>query len=200
MPSVLVSRPVTRRMAWTRAARWCGPARRTRVPSISNKTSARCSLVTRTFPVFPRVQSATRASCRILQYTKRRYNGLVKQSKFRVGLIQMACALDPNENLAKVEWRIREAAAKGAQIICVQELFRSRYFCQTEDLATFDLAETIPGPTTQSFSKLAAELEVVIVGSVFERSMAGVVTNTAWGLTAGGGQCLALRTDSTTPP
>ena len=122
-----------------------------------------------------------------LQYTKRRYNGLVKQSKFRVGLIQMACSLDPNENLAKVEWRIRDAAAKGAQIICVQELFRSRYFCQTEDLATFDLAETIPGPTMKSFLRLAAEnLNVVIVGSIFERRMAGVFHNTAVVIDAGG--------------
>src|SRR3954453_15654307 len=95
----------------------------------------------------------------------RRYNGLVKQSKFRVGLIQMACSLDPNENLAKAEWRIREAAGKGAQIICVQELYRSQYFCQTEDIATFDLAETIPGVTTQSFTNLARELDVAIVAS-----------------------------------
>ena len=118
--------------------------------------------------------------------TKRRYNGFVTQSKFRVGLIQMACSLDPNENLAKAEWRIREAAAKGAQIICVQELFRSQYFCQTEDLSRFDLAETIPGPTTESFAKLAAELNVVIVGSIFERRMAGVFHNTAVVIDAGG--------------
>src|ERR1035437_6362099 len=118
--------------------------------------------------------------------TKRRYNGLVKQAKFRVGLIQMACSLDPNENLAKAEWRIREAAAKDAQIICLQELFRSQYFCQTEDLATFDLAEPIPGPTTESFTKLAAELNVVIVASVFERRMAGVYHNTAVVIDAGG--------------
>jgi N-carbamoylputrescine amidase len=110
----------------------------------------------------------------------------VKQSKFRVGLIQMACSLDPNENLAKAEWRIREAAGKGAQIICVQELFRSQYFCQTEDLSRFDLAETIPGPTTESFIKLAAELDVAIVGSVFERRMAGVFHNTAVVIDAGG--------------
>src|SRR5664279_1074409 len=96
--------------------------------------------------------------------TKRRYNGLVKQAKFRVGLIQMACSLDPNENLAKAEWRIREAAGKGAQIICLQELFRSQYFCQTEDPAAFDLAEPVPGPTSQSLSRLAAELNVVLIG------------------------------------
>ena len=128
-------------------------------------------------------------SANLLQFTndtKRRYNGFVTQSKFRVGLIQMACSLDPNENLAKAEWRIREAAAKGAQIICVQELFRSQYFCQTEDLSRFDLAETIPGPTTESFTRLAAELNVAIVGSVFERRMAGVFHNTALVIDAGG--------------
>jgi len=98
----------------------------------------------------------------------------------------MACSLDPNENLAKAEWRIREAAGKGAQIICVQELYRSQYFCQTETLSTFDLAEPIPGPTTESFVKLAAELNVVIVGSLFERRMAGVYHNTAVVIDAGG--------------
>ena len=82
--------------------------------------------------------------------------------------------------------RICDAAAQGAQIICVQELFRSQYFCQTEDLAAFDLAEPIPGPTTESFGKLAAELNVVIVGSVFERRMAGVYHNTAVVIDAGG--------------
>src|SRR5437879_2670769 len=98
----------------------------------------------------------------------------------------MACSVDPNENLAKAEWRIRDAAGKGAQIICVQELFRSQYFCQTENIATFDLAETIPGPTTESFTKLARELDVVIIGSIFERRMAGVFHNTAAIIDAGG--------------
>jgi len=103
----------------------------------------------------------------------------VPHSKFRVGLIQMACSMDPNENLAKAEWRIREAAGKGAQIVCVQELFRSQYFCREEKQEMFDLAEPIPGPTTGSFTKLAAELQVVIIGSVFERRTAGVYHNTA---------------------
>jgi N-carbamoylputrescine amidase len=103
----------------------------------------------------------------------------VYNSKFRVGLIQMACSTDPNENLAKAEWRIREAAAQGAQIICVQELFRSQYFCREENADLFDLAEPIPGPTSESFTKLARELAVVIVGSVFERRTAGVYHNTA---------------------
>ena len=115
-----------------------------------------------------------------------RYNGEVPHSKFRVGLVQMACALDPNENSAKAEWRIREAAGKGAQIVCVQELFRSQYFCREERQEFFDLAEPIPGPTSESFTRLAAELKVVIVGSVFERRMAGVYHNTAMVIDADG--------------
>jgi N-carbamoylputrescine amidase len=103
----------------------------------------------------------------------------VQRSKFRIGLIQMACSKDPNENLAKAEWRIREAAGKGAQIVCLQELFRSQYFCREEDPGLFDLAESVPGPTTESLARLARELEVAIIGAVFERRAAGVYHNTA---------------------
>jgi N-carbamoylputrescine amidase len=103
----------------------------------------------------------------------------VHAAKFRIGLIQMACAVDPNENLAKAEWRIREAAARGAQIVCLQELFRSQYFCRDENPALFDLAESIPGPSTASLGRLAAELGVVVVASLFERRAAGVYHNTA---------------------
>ena len=110
----------------------------------------------------------------------------MQHSKFRIGLIQMACSQDPNENLAKAEWRIREAAGKGAQIICLQELFRSQYFCQREDAARFDLAEPVPGPTTESFARLAQELQVAIIGSVFERRAAGVYHNTALVIDADG--------------
>ncbi len=108
------------------------------------------------------------------------------QAKFRVGLIQMACSRDPNENLAKVEWRIREAAGRGANIICVQELFRSQYFCREENSELFDLAEPVPGPTSEAFSRLARELHVVIIGSVFERRTAGVYHNTALVIDADG--------------
>src|SRR5579862_2771028 len=78
-----------------------------------------------------------------------RYNKGVQHSKFRIGLIQMACSRDPNENLAKAEWRIREAAGQGAQVLCVQELFRSQYFCREESAELFDLAEPVPGPTSR---------------------------------------------------
>jgi N-carbamoylputrescine amidase len=98
----------------------------------------------------------------------------------------MACSKDPAENLAKAEWRIREAAGRGAQVICVQELFRSQYFCREENADLFDLAETIPGPTSESFTKLAAELGVVIIASVFERRTAGVYHNTAFVVDADG--------------
>ena len=98
----------------------------------------------------------------------------------------MSCSQDPAENLAKAEWRIREAAGKGAQIICVQELFRSQYFCRQESAEWFDLAEPIPGPTSESFRKLAHDLSVVIVGSVFERRAAGVYHNTALVIDADG--------------
>jgi len=99
--------------------------------------------------------------------------------KFKVGLIQMSCATDPNENLAKAEWRIREAAAQGAQIVCLQELFRSQYFCRSEDHSLFALAEPIPGPSTDALGKLARELRVVIIASLFERRAAGIYHNTA---------------------
>lgn len=108
------------------------------------------------------------------------------QAKFRVGLIQMACSRDPHENLAKAEWRIREAAGRGAQIVCLQELFRSQYFCREENTALFDLAEPVPGPTSQSFTQLAGELGIVIVGSIFERRAAGVYHNTALVIDADG--------------
>lgn len=106
---------------------------------------------------------------------------------FRVGLIQMSCALDPYENLAKAEWRIREAAGRGAQVVCLQELFRSQYFCREEDAALFALAESVPGPTTEAISRLARELDVAIVAPVFERRGAGVYHNSAAVIDAGGG-------------
>ena len=91
----------------------------------------------------------------------------------------MACSRDPGENLAKAEWRIREAAGKGAQIVCLQELFRSQYFCREEDARLFDLAEPIPGATTEALALLARELKIVTIASLFERRAAGVYHNTA---------------------
>lgn len=107
-------------------------------------------------------------------------------NKVNVALIQMSCSADPQENLEKVLARIEEAAKQGAQIISTQELFRSPYFCQTETHANFDLAEPIPGPSTEALSKLAAARSVVIVGSLFERRAPGLYHNTAVVLDADG--------------
>lgn len=96
-----------------------------------------------------------------------------------VGLIQTRCSADPKKNLDALIVRIREAARRGARIVATQELFRTPYFCQDETIATFDLAESIPGPTTDALQPLAAELGVVIVASLFERRMAGIYHNTA---------------------
>jgi len=101
------------------------------------------------------------------------------QDAFRIGLVQTSCSLDPNENLEKTLWKVREAAARGAQVICLQELFRSQYFCREENAELFALAESIPGPSTEALGKLARELKVVIVASLFERRAAGLYHNTA---------------------
>jgi N-carbamoylputrescine amidase len=96
-----------------------------------------------------------------------------------VAMVQMSCTADRAANVGKAIELIREAAGRGAQIICLQELFTSLYFCQEENPDWFDLAEPIPGPTTEELSKLARELNVVIVASLFERRAAGVYHNTA---------------------
>lgn len=103
-----------------------------------------------------------------------------------IGLIQTSCSPNPDENLKKTTALIKEAAKKGAQIICTQELFRSQYFCQEEDHKFFNLAEPIPGPTTKVFQKLARELDVVLIASLFEKRAAGVYHNTAAIIDAGG--------------
>lgn len=96
-----------------------------------------------------------------------------------LGLVQMSGSADTAANLAKAIRGIREAAQRGAQIVCLQELFRSPYFCQTEDHKFFSLAEAIPGPTTDALSDVARELGVVIVASLFEKRAEGLYHNTA---------------------
>jgi N-carbamoylputrescine amidase len=104
----------------------------------------------------------------------------------QVGLVQMHCAVDPAANLAAAVKYVRAAAKRGADVVCLPELFRSRYFCQAEDHENFALAEAIPGPSTRVLAKLARELEVVIVASLFERRAAGVNHNTVAVLDAKG--------------
>ena len=96
-----------------------------------------------------------------------------------LGLVQMTCGGQPEQNLEKAVMRIDEAARRGAQIICLQELFRGRYPCQTEDTAQFGLAEPVPGPTTERLCALAAERQVVLIAPVFEQRAPGLYHNAA---------------------
>ncbi|SRR5258708_7370201 len=104
----------------------------------------------------------------------------------KVGTVQMSCAKNPKENLTKAIAKIREAAALGAQVICLQELFSSLYFCDTEDYENFKLAEPVPGPSSDSLSILAKELGVVIIASLFEKRTNGIYHNTTAVLDADG--------------
>ena len=99
--------------------------------------------------------------------------------KFRVGLAQMSATPDPEKNLQHAIEQVREAARRGAQIVCLPELFQTQYFCQREETALFDLAEPIPGPTTAKLSELAKQLHIVLIASLFEKRAAGVYHNTA---------------------
>jgi len=103
-----------------------------------------------------------------------------------LGLVQMRMTADPERNLATAVERIRDAAARGAQVICLPELFRSYYFCQTEDHSYFQLAEPIPGPSTTRLGALAKELGVVLIASLFEKRAEGLYHNTTAVLDADG--------------
>jgi N-carbamoylputrescine amidase len=107
-------------------------------------------------------------------------------ARFRLGLVQMRMGPDPATNLDAAVAGLREAAARGAQIACLPELFRTPYFCQREDATLFDLAEPIPGPTSEALARVARDLRVVVVASLFERRAAGVYHNTAVVLDADG--------------
>jgi N-carbamoylputrescine amidase len=99
-------------------------------------------------------------------------------SKVKIGMVQMSCSAVKDENVKKAIVKIREAAAKGAQIICLQELFTSLYFCDVEDYDNFKLAEPVPGPTTDALKAVAKELGVVIIASLFEKRAQGIYHNT----------------------
>jgi N-carbamoylputrescine amidase len=104
----------------------------------------------------------------------------------RVGLVQMRCRADPAANLRAALAHVATAARRGAEIVCLPELFRTRYFCQAEDHANFALAEPVPGPTTAALARHARRLRVAVVASVFERRAPGLYHNTAVVLDAGG--------------
>lgn len=107
-------------------------------------------------------------------------------SKVKVGFVQMDCTANKAENLAKAIEQVKVAAAKGAQIVCLQELFTSLYFCDEENYDNFSLAEPIPGPSTDALQKVAGELGVVIIASLFEKRTAGLYHNTTAVLDADG--------------
>jgi N-carbamoylputrescine amidase len=103
----------------------------------------------------------------------------VPLEQFRVGLVQMSCGPEPEQNLEKALDRVAQAAGRGVQVVCLPELFQTQYFCQREDAALFDLAETIPGPTTEKLAAAARRQQVVLIASLFEKRAAGVYHNTA---------------------
>jgi len=105
---------------------------------------------------------------------------------FRVGLVQMAMSADPHENLDRAAARVEEAAAKGAQVVCLPELYRTPYFCQREDAALFDLAEPVPGPSSERFAAVARRAGVAVVVPIFERRAPGLYHNSAVILDADG--------------
>jgi len=104
---------------------------------------------------------------------------MAKSRNYRIGLIQMSMGPDPEANFAVALDRVRQAATQGAKIACLPELFRAQYFCQREDLRLFDLAEPIPGPSTEKLADVARETGMAIVASLFERRAAGLYHNTA---------------------
>jgi N-carbamoylputrescine amidase len=104
---------------------------------------------------------------------------MAKANKTKVALLQMKCTAEPEKNFSRAQDFVRDAAKKGASIVCLPELFRSQYFCQTEDHKYFELAEEVPGKSTTALAQLSKELGVAIVASLFEKRRAGVFHNTA---------------------
>src|SRR5437773_10939995 len=100
-------------------------------------------------------------------------------ARYTVGLVQMAMSADHDANLTKAVAKVSEAAAAGARLVCLPELFRSQYFAQDEDPALFDLAEPVPGPSTEALGKVAKQAGVVVIVPVFERRAAGLYHNSA---------------------
>ena len=113
--------------------------------------------------------------------------------KFAVALVQMSCGAEPADNLAKALDRVAQAARQGAHVVCLPELFQTQYFCQREDAALFDLAETIPGPGTEKLSAAARQNNVVLVASLFEKRAPGLYHNTAAVFDSDGSLCGIYR-------
>ncbi|MFZ0135450.1 MAG: nitrilase-related carbon-nitrogen hydrolase [Candidatus Sulfotelmatobacter sp.] len=103
----------------------------------------------------------------------------VPPDKFRVALVQMSAGPDPEQNLQKALERVSDAAGRGAQVVCLPELFQTQYFCQREDHSLFDLAEPIPGPTSEKLAAAARQHGIVLIASLFEKRAPGIYHNTA---------------------
>ncbi len=101
------------------------------------------------------------------------------ERNFTIGIVQMSCSPDPEQNMDRAIAQVREAAKQGAELICLPELFRTQYFCQREDTELFELAESIPGPATQRLAEVTREMKITLIASLFERRAAGVYHNTA---------------------
>src|SRR5215216_1343130 len=101
------------------------------------------------------------------------------RNKFRVGLVQMQMSPDTGDNVARAAAKLAEAGRAGAEVVCLPELYRSPYFCQREDAALFDLAESVPGPSTEAMSAAARAAEVAVVVPIFERRAPGLYHNSA---------------------
>ncbi len=110
----------------------------------------------------------------------------LQERNFKIGIVQMSCSSEPEQNMERAIEHVRAAADQGAEIICLPELFQTQYFCQREDVALFDQAESIPGPATKRLGDVARELKVTIVASLFERRASGIYHNTAAILDEGG--------------
>src|SRR5262245_33833335 len=110
---------------------------------------------------------------------------------FQVGLVQMAMSRDAAENVERAVKGVRDAAQKGAEVVCLPEMYRTPYFCQREDAALFDLAETVPGPSTEAFQKAAKDAGVAVVVPIFEKRATGLYHNSAVVIDADG-QVLGL--------
>jgi N-carbamoylputrescine amidase len=109
-----------------------------------------------------------------------------RQPRFKVGLVQMSMSERPDANLEKAVSKVAEAARAGAEVVCLPELFRSPYFCQREDAALFDLAESVPGPSTEALGRAAKSAGVAVIAPIFERRAVGLYHNTAAVIDAGG--------------
>src|SRR6516165_2044874 len=103
-----------------------------------------------------------------LQYIHQQWSERLPERNFTIGIVQMSCGPDPEQNMEQAVAHVRDAAKQGAELVCLPELFQTQYFCQREDTALFELAEPIPGPATKCLGELTRELKITLIASLFE--------------------------------